>query len=213
MTQCLPIVALLAICAATSSRAAGTAAEAAPVALPTALPAITGSASEPALGGTSGPVVSSTSTVPAIPLVAFERLIPFLPTPPKGWAADPAEGTTVDSDDLKLSNAQKGYHFGDADEPPTASVTIIDFAKNQPYQDGIIAAWQLKTETAEGFDRPVNINGLRGYEHYSKEVQGSSLAVIVAGRFFIQIELTKRDPKELRDWFKRIDIKKLAELR
>ena len=36
---------------------------------------------------------------------------------------------------------------------------------------------------------------------------------MVAKRYFVQIELTGQDPKELQQWVKRIDLKKLAEIK
>ena len=167
--------------------------------------------------GTASPDTAALSPAPAasgtVPLVASERLAPMLPPPPKGWGAETPQGSTTDTDELRLSTAQRSYFKSDGDDQPTASITIIDFAKNQGYVDAITAAWQLKADTAEGYDRPVQIDGMRGFEHYAKLAQACSLTVVVAGRFYIQVELTKVDPKDLRDWFKRIDIAKLAELK
>jgi hypothetical protein len=36
---------------------------------------------------------------------------------------------------------------------------------------------------------------------------------MVAKRYFVQIELTNLEPKELQDWIKRVDLKKLAALK
>ena len=208
MTKRLPFIAIsAAMLASVPARSAGVVDDASPIVIPAPLPSVSGSLAS------SPPSAPEVSSAPAIPLVAFDQLIPFLPSAPAGWAAEPAQGTTTEIDDLKLSTAQRSYHMGDADEPPTASVTIIDFAKNQRYLDGITSVWQLKLETPDGYDKPVEIDGVRGFEHYAKAAQAGSLTAIVAGRFFIQVELTKRDPKELRDWFKRIDLKKLAALK
>ena len=189
----------------TSTGFAAPADEAAPPIVLSPLPetAATGNA---ALGPTPAPT-------PGVPLIAFEKLIPFLPAPPTGWAAESPQGSTTDTEERKLSTAPRSYHLGDADEPPTASITIIDFARNRRYLDGITSAWKLKDETPEGYDKPVDLNGIRGFEHYARVLQGSSLSAVVADRFYIQIELTKSDPKQLREWIGRIDLKKLAELK
>ena len=34
--------------------------------------------------------------------------------------------------------------------------------------------------------------------------------VMVADRYFVQVELQNQEPNELQDWIKRIDLKKLA---
>ncbi len=41
----------------------------------------------------------------------------------------------------------------------------------------------------------------------------STLWVMVANRYFVQIELQGQDPKELQEWIKRIDLKKLAAIK
>jgi len=41
----------------------------------------------------------------------------------------------------------------------------------------------------------------------------STLWVMVANRYFLQIELQNQDPKELQEWVKRVDLKKLAEIK
>jgi hypothetical protein len=41
----------------------------------------------------------------------------------------------------------------------------------------------------------------------------STLWVMIANRYFLQIELQKQDPKELQEWIKRIDLKKLAAIK
>ena len=37
--------------------------------------------------------------------------------------------------------------------------------------------------------------------------------VLIANRYFVQIELQNQDPKELQDWIKRVDLKKLAAIK
>ena len=41
----------------------------------------------------------------------------------------------------------------------------------------------------------------------------STLWVMIANRYFVQIELQDQDPKELQEWVKRVDLKKLAAIR
>jgi len=36
---------------------------------------------------------------------------------------------------------------------------------------------------------------------------------MIANRFFVQIELQSQDPKELQEWIKRVDLKKLAAIK
>jgi len=36
---------------------------------------------------------------------------------------------------------------------------------------------------------------------------------MIANRYFLQIELQNQDPSELQEWVKRVDLKKLAEIK
>src|SRR5690606_36135748 len=101
----------------------------------------------------------------------------------------------------------------DAEDAPTAVITIIDSASNQTYFDTAPADWTTNTEDGDGFDRRIILEGMRAFEHYDKVARTGSLSVFVGGRYFVQIELTNLDPVHLRDWFKRIDSKGLAALR
>ncbi len=46
-----------------------------------------------------------------------------------------------------------------------------------------------------------------------KELKHASLWVMIAERYFVEIELQNQDPKELQDWVKRLDLKKLAAIK
>ena len=46
-----------------------------------------------------------------------------------------------------------------------------------------------------------------------KEQKHASLWVMIAKRYFVEIELQNQDPKELQEWVKRIDLKKLAAIK
>jgi len=147
------------------------------------------------------------------PIVTFEKLIDFLPKTPEGWTAEKPSGSTTDIEIFKLSTATQTYQNGDSDGAPVATVTIIDAGGHQGYFETTTSAWKFSRETAEGYDKAVEIDGMRGFEHYDKAAKSGSLFVIVAKRYFIQIELTNQDPKELRTWLKKMDLKKLAELK
>lgn len=149
----------------------------------------------------------------APPVVAFERLIAFLPEPPAGWTAEKPSGSTNDIEVFKLSNATRTYQKGDEDEPPVTTVTILDAGGHQGYFDITTKAWQTSSETPDGYDKPVEIDGMRGFEHSSISAKSSSLWVVVGNRYFVQIEVTNQEPRELREWLKKIDLKKLAELK
>ena len=41
----------------------------------------------------------------------------------------------------------------------------------------------------------------------------ATLWLMIANRYFVQVELQNEDPGELREWIKHIDLKKLAEIK
>ena len=74
-------------------------------------------------------------------------------------------------------------------------------------------AWKQSSETPEGYSKSVTIDGNPGFEAYDKDQKQATLWVMVAKRYFVEIELQKQDPKELQEWIKRVDLKKLAEIK
>ena len=75
------------------------------------------------------------------------------------------------------------------------------------------AAWNNNSETSEGYSKSVTIDGNPGFEAFENESKHATLWVMVANRYFLQIELQNRDPKELQEWVKRVDLKKLGEIK
>jgi len=115
------------------------------------------------------------------------KLIPILPEPPAGWTAEKAEGSSEDVGGFKITNVHRDYRKGE------------DGDKN--------------SETPDGYAKPVTIDGNPGREDYDKEKKVASLWVMVAKRYFVTLELQNLDPKELQEWIKRVDLKKLAEIK
>ena len=114
---------------------------------------------------------------------------------------------------FNLSTATQTYQMGDDENAPVTTVTIIDAGGHKGYFDTATNKWKFTVQNKEGYDKAVEIDGMPGYEHYNKAVKSASLCVIVAKRFFVQIEVTNQDPKELREWLKKMDLKKMAELK
>jgi hypothetical protein len=146
-------------------------------------------------------------------VVDYQKLLPLLPDAPSGWTADKAEGSTSDVGGFKLTNVHRDYKKGEGDKVPTASISILDSAANPDYATATTEAWKLNSETPDGYTKSVTIEGNSGSESYQKDSKNASLWVMVAKRYFVEIELQNQDPKELQEWIKRIDLKKLAEIK
>jgi hypothetical protein len=145
--------------------------------------------------------------------VDFQKLLPILPDAPQGWAADKAEGSTEDVGGFRITNVHRDYHKGEGDKAPTAAISILDSVANPDYVNATTAAWNNNNETSEGYGKSVNIDGNPGFEAFEKESKHSTLWVMIANRYFVQIELQEQDPKDLQEWVKRVDLKKLAAIK
>jgi hypothetical protein len=145
--------------------------------------------------------------------VDYQKLLPILPDPPQGWAADKAEGSTEDVGGFRITNVHRDYHKGEGDKVPTAAISILDSVANPDYVNATTAAWNSNNESSEGYGKSVTIDGNPGFEAFEKESKHSTLWVMIANRYFVQIELQEQEPKELQEWVKRVDLKKLAAIK
>src|SRR5438477_9595269 len=141
------------------------------------------------------------------------KLIPILPEAPTGWTAEKAEGSSDDVGGFKITNVHRDYRKGEAADAPTAAISILDSVASPDYVEATTGEWNKTSETPEGYGKPVTIDGNPGRETYDKEQKHASLWVMVAKRYFVEIELQNQEPKELQEWVKRVDLKKLAEIK
>jgi len=145
--------------------------------------------------------------------VDYQKLLPILPDAPQGWTADKPEGSTEDVGGFRLTNVHRDYRKGEGDNVPTAAISILDSVANPDYVSATTAAWNNTSETSEGYSKSVTINGNPGFEAFEKDTKHATLWVMIANRYFLQIELQNQDPKELQGWVKRVDLEKLAALK
>jgi hypothetical protein len=146
-------------------------------------------------------------------VVDYAKLLPILPDPPPGWSADKPEGSTADVGGFRITNVHRDYRKGEGNKVPTAAISILDSAANPDYVAATTAAWNFKSETVEGYSKSITIEGNPGFEAYEIEGKHSTLWLMIAKRYFLQIELQNQDPKELQEWLKRVDLKKLAAIK
>jgi hypothetical protein len=144
-------------------------------------------------------------------VVHFSKLLPLLPEGPAGWTADKPDGTTDDASGVKITSVHRDYKKGAADDAPTTSISILDSAANPDYVTSTTAAWNMSTSTPEGYTKALMIDGMPGFETFENEGKVGTLWLMVAKRYVLQIETRGQDAKDLQDWLKRIDLKKLAE--
>lgn len=141
------------------------------------------------------------------------KLMPILPEPPSGWTAEKPEGSSDDVGGFKITNVHRDYRKGEGNAAPTASISILDSVANPDYVEATTGGWKNTSETPDGYSKSVTIDGNPGFEAYEKEQNHAVLWVMVAKRYFVTIDLQKQDPKELQEWIKKVDLKKLAEIK
>ena len=145
--------------------------------------------------------------------VDYQKLLPILPEPPSGWTADKPEGSTEDVGGFRITNVHRDYHKGEGEKAPSAAISILDSVANPDYVTATTEAWKSNSDTSEGYAKSVSIEGNPGFETFEKDTKHAALWVMIADRYFVQIELQNQDPSELQGWIKRIDLKKLAAIK
>jgi hypothetical protein len=145
--------------------------------------------------------------------VDYQKLLPILPEPPSGWTADKPEGSTEDVGGFKITNVHRDYRKSDGEKAPTAAISVLDSVANPDYVSATTEAWKSNSDSSEGYAKSVSIDGNPGFETFEKDTKHAALWVMVADRYFVQIELQNEEPGELQQWIKRIDLKKLAAIK
>ena len=149
-----------------------------------------------------------------IHVVDYTKLLPLLPEAPPGWTADKAEGSTTDvGGGFKLTNVHRDYRKGEGDNAPTTSISILDSAANPDYVEATTSAWSFSTSSTDGYSKSVTVEGHQGFETFENEGKHGTLWLMVAKRYFVQIESKDQDPAALQEWAKRVDLKKLAAIK
>src|SRR5438034_10826696 len=145
--------------------------------------------------------------------VDYQKLLPILPDAPQGWIADKPDGSTEDVGGFKITNVHRDYRKGEGEKAPSAAISILDSVANPDYVSATTEAWKSNSDSSEGYAKSVNIDGNPGFETFEKDTKHAALWVMIADRYFVQVELQNQDPSELQEWIKRIDLKKLAAIK
>ena len=145
--------------------------------------------------------------------VDYQKLLAILPEPPSGWTADKPEGSTEDVGGFKITNVHRDYRKGEGEKAPSAAISILDSISNPDYVSATTEAWKSNSDTSEGYAKSVNIDDNPGFETFEKDSKHAALWVMVADRYFVQVELQNQEPGELQGWIKRVDLKKLAAIK
>ena len=145
--------------------------------------------------------------------VDYQKLLPILPEPLSGWTADKPEGSTEDVGGFKITNVHRDYRKGEGEKAPSAAISILDSVANPDYVSATTEAWKTNSDSSEGYAKSVSIDGNPGFETFEKDTKHATLWVMIASRYFVQVELQNDEPGALQEWIKRVDLKKLAAIK
>lgn len=145
--------------------------------------------------------------------VEFSKLLPFLPEKVEGFVAERPQGSTSSAMGFQLTEVSRVYHKGSVDGDETVTIKLTDGAGNQFFTAAHSEAAQLDNENAEGYEKGLKLDGFPAIERYTKESHDGSLTVFIASRYLVEIDIEGLDSKEMQEWWKRLDAKKLAALK
>jgi hypothetical protein len=145
--------------------------------------------------------------------IDYKKILPLMPEAPSGWTAEQAEGTTDEAAGSKITNVHRDYHKGDGPDASITSISILDSIASPDYVTSLTDSWKQNSDTPEGYSKAITIDGNPGYESFEKDQKHGSLWVLIAKRYIVEVETQKQDSKELQEWIKKVDLKKLAEIK
>lgn len=145
--------------------------------------------------------------------VHFSKLLPFLPDKVDGFVAEKAEGSTNAAVGFKITEVSRTYHKGKEDADETVTVKITDGAGNQFFAAAHAAAMEFSHESTEGYEKGFKLDSYPAVEKYTSESKNGTLSVFVSDRYLIEIDINGLDSKALQEWWKKIDVKKLIDLK
>src|SRR5437867_12897946 len=145
--------------------------------------------------------------------VDYQKLLPIWPQPLSGWTADKPEGSTEDVGGFKITNVHRDYRKGEGEKAPSDAISILDSVSNTDYVSATTEAWKSNSDSSEGYAKSVSIDGNPGFETFEKDTKHATLWVMIANRYFVQVELQNDEPGELQEWIKHVDLKKLAAIK
>ncbi|MBI4515871.1 MAG: hypothetical protein HY699_08665 [Deltaproteobacteria bacterium] len=143
----------------------------------------------------------------------FSKLIPLLPDKVAGFVAEKAQGSTSAAMGFKVTEVSRTYHKDSEDSEHTVTVKITDGTGNQFFNAAYAAMPQFSNESTDGYEKGFPLDGNPATERYNTDNKYGSLTVFLAGRYLVQIDINGLDPKTMQEWWKKIEVKKLAELK
>ena len=157
-------------------------------------------------------IVLSAMTAAAQP-VHFSKILPLLPDKVEGFTAQKPDGSTTTMAAFSVSNVSREYRKGEGDNEQRVTIKISDGTGNEMFKAMHAVMPEFSSETTEGYEKGFKLDGNPAIEKYTTESKEGSLTVFLGGRFLVEVETHGLDKDAVQTWFKKIDVKKLAELK
>ena len=131
----------------------------------------------------------------------FNELLPTLPDPPAGWAADDPEGsTTRGMGGFEMSQASRTYRMGDK----RVKIEIADWAYNKVVYMPFMLAASMSQETTEGYNKGIKVGEDPGRDEYTYKSKRGKRIILVGKRFPVTLDTNGLEPDEIDGWWKLI---------
>jgi len=150
---------------------------------------------------------------PAAKPVHYSKLLPFLPAKVAGFIAEEPQHSTVTVMGVKLTEVWRGYRQNNAGTTGEVTVKVADGAQNPFFMAAYADARQFAQEGLAGYQKGFTLDGCPAIEQYVAATKEGSLHVLVADRHLVEITVRGLDSASLQEWWKKIDVQKLAALR
>lgn len=145
------------------------------------------------------------------PVVSWRDLQPFAPDKIGDHAAEgELDGSTGSMGAMKVSSVKRRYKAGESE----LRLEISDTSMVPMLRAGFAMAAHVQEDSTRGIKKGVTVEGQPGLLEWRKAGKRGKLALLVGGRFIVNLRLRPTDdPEAVVKLAKQIDLKKLAELK
>lgn len=141
--------------------------------------------------------------------VHYVNLIYCLPRTPEGYEKTKPAGVKMVADGADITEASRQY-ANKANPKKVIRAKITDGAYNSKLYAEFRTVKEISEEGATGYYKSYKMDGYPVHEHYAKQDRQGTIRGVIEGRFIIEITGFGVGPGELVEWWRAMDIKRLA---
>lgn len=141
--------------------------------------------------------------------VHYVNLIYCLPRTPEGYEKTKPAGVRMVTEGAQVTEASRQY-ANKARPKKVIRVKITDGAYHRKLYAEFQSAKDFSDEGTTGYYKGYKLDGYPVHEHYAKQDRQGTMRGVIEGRFIIEITGFDVGPSELVEWWREIDVKRLA---